>query len=70
MNRFLAVPLLAAFLGVGAGEMPIDFDSDAKAAPPAGWTFGRTGQGQPGSWIVEEGASPESRSKDTRPTEW
>jgi hypothetical protein len=63
MKRAFAVPLLAALLGLEAGEMPVNFDSDAKGASPAGWTFGRTGQGQPGSWIVEEGAPPESPRK-------
>jgi hypothetical protein len=37
------------------------FDTDRADAPPAGFSFGKTGSGRPGSWIVK--ADPEAPSK-------
>ena len=51
------LPLLTALLtaaALPAPPKPIDFESDKAGAPPAGWTFGRTGKGEPGSWVVED----------------
>jgi hypothetical protein len=36
----------------GAGGRTWDFQSDAVNAPPGGFSFGRTGQGREGRWIV------------------
>ena len=59
--------LLAAFalvLGVSAPaaeKQTFTFDTESPGGPPAGWTFGRTGQGKPGRWIVEDGKTFEGR---------
>jgi hypothetical protein len=37
------------------------FDSDKPDAPPAGFSFGRTGSGNPGRWVVK--AEPDAPSK-------
>jgi hypothetical protein len=37
------------------------FDGDTPGAPPTGFSFGRTGGGKPGSWIVK--ADPDAPSK-------
>jgi hypothetical protein len=42
-------------LSSSSAPMPINFDADKPGSPPVGWTFGRTGSGEPGSWVVEEG---------------
>lgn len=42
-------------VALSAPPMPISFDADKPGSPPAGWTFGRTGTGEPGLWVVEEG---------------
>src|SRR2546423_645165 len=34
----------------GAGKW--NFDSDAPGAPPSGFSFGKTGSGKPGQWVV------------------
>ncbi len=36
----------------GSGAKTWDFQSDALNAPPAGFSFGRTGQGREGKWVV------------------
>lgn len=36
----------------GAGAKTWDFQADALNAPPAGFSFGRTGQGREGKWVV------------------
>lgn len=36
----------------GAGARSWDFRADAPGAPPAGFTFGRTGKGREGKWAV------------------
>jgi hypothetical protein len=38
-----------------------NFDGDKVGAPPAGFSFGRTGDGRPGRWIVQ--AAPDAPSK-------
>jgi hypothetical protein len=37
------------------------FDADKPDAPPAGFSFGRTGSGKPGSWVVK--TDPDAPSK-------
>ena len=36
----------------GAAKKVWNFDADTGDAPPAGFVFGRTGNGRPGRWIV------------------
>lgn len=44
------------------GARTIDFEAAAAGAPPAGFTFARTGKGGPGSWeIVEVDGAPSGR---------
>jgi hypothetical protein len=35
-----------------AGARTFAFDGDAVDSPPAGFVFGRTGQGRPGRWVI------------------
>ena len=52
-----AVFLLAQV--TGAQTKPINFDSDSVGKPPEGFSFGLTGQGKPGVWvIVKDTSSP------------
>jgi hypothetical protein len=47
--------LIVAGLGVAAAEdraRTWDFQADAVDEAPAGFSFGRTGQGRPGKWVV------------------
>jgi hypothetical protein len=49
------VAAAAVALGVAFAEDPArtwNFEGDPVDAPPAGFTFSRTGQGRPGKWIV------------------
>ncbi len=57
--RELVISGAAALLGAwaiaraqGGGVRTWDFQSDALNAPPAGFSFGRTGQGREGKWVV------------------
>jgi len=54
-NRTLVLPALLAAVALSAPPMPINFDADKPGSSPVGWTFGRTGTGEPGSWVVEDG---------------
>ena len=60
---FVAAALGVAF-GVayaqGDGGKTWDFQGDAVSSPPAGFTFGRTGQGREGKWVVLTDASAPS----------
>jgi hypothetical protein len=49
------IPALCAAVGLAAGPSTVGFDADKTGGPPAAWTFARTGQGRPGSWVVEDG---------------
>ena len=52
------IGLAAMVMVAGAAGEPITFDNDAVGAPPAGWTCGVTGRGDPHWAIAEEpGAS-------------
>ncbi|GEJ57127.1 hypothetical protein [Anaeromyxobacter diazotrophicus] len=57
--RGLAITGLAALLGAwaiaraqGAAARTWDFQTDALDAAPAGFSFGRTGEGREGKWVV------------------
>jgi hypothetical protein len=59
MRGFLISGVVTALLGPWAiaraqtaGAKTWDFQSDALSAPPAGFSFGRTGQGREGKWVV------------------
>jgi hypothetical protein len=43
-----------------AGAKTWDFQGDAVQAPPAGFSFGRTGQGREGKWLIVQDASAPS----------
>jgi len=46
--------------GVAQGRTTWSFDSAAAGQPPAGFSFGRTGSGRPGRWVVR--AAPDAPS--------
>jgi hypothetical protein len=52
----MAPPSSAADAGAGT----FGFDSDPSGSPPSGFTFGRTGQGRPGKWLVVADANAPS----------
>lgn len=54
-KRILLIPALCAIVAFAAGPVTVGFEADRVGSPPATWTFARTGQGEPGRWIVEEG---------------
>jgi len=52
---WVALPLgltLGAFAQDGSAKR-FDFDSDKPGEPPQGFSFGRTGKGPPGKWVVQ-----------------
>ena len=58
----LALPLgwaLSALAQDGDAKK-FDFDSDKAGEPPQGFSFGRTGKGPPGKWIVQAAADAPS----------
>jgi len=54
-KRAFFIPALCAAAGLAAGPSTDGFEADKLGSPPAAWTFARTGQGAPGSWVVEDG---------------
>ena len=41
----------------------IDFDKDKVGQPPSGFSFGLTGTGKPGAWVIKKDeASPDRRN--------
>ena len=52
---WLLVPLCCAVAGLAVAAAPIvwSFDGDAPDKAPTGFSFGRTGQGGPGKWVVK-----------------
>ncbi|HET9554743.1 MAG TPA: hypothetical protein VFP50_17380 [Anaeromyxobacteraceae bacterium] len=55
-RRKIAAAVALATLAGGAlaqAGARFDFQADALDAPPAGFTFARTGQGAPGRWVVK-----------------
>jgi len=62
--RLLATLLLFAVdVAVGDEMRTWDFKKDQVGEPPAGFSFGKTGQGRPGKWVVADdpSASPGGR---------
>jgi hypothetical protein len=47
-----ALAVAGAALAQGAGSRTWDFQGDLANGPPAGFSFGRTGKGRPGKWVV------------------
>ena len=47
-------------LGIAQGTVTWTFDSSSIGQPPAGFSFGRTGSGRPGRWVVR--AAPDAPS--------
>src|SRR5262249_12216624 len=54
-SLFAVAALVFAGRAGAEGKSPIvfDFEGDPTGAPPAGFEFGRTGQGAPGHWVVQ-----------------
>ena len=50
-----ALTLSASLFAATAAKTIFDFAADKPGGPPLGWSFGRTGQGRPGRWVVEDG---------------
>ncbi len=70
--RSLVALALAALFVVAArallaadAEVKVTFDDTPEGAAPAGFTFGRTGQGASGTWIVREGALAQTSTDNT-----
>ena len=55
-----ATPANTASAPVGSGARVVGFDRDAVDAAPAGFVFGRTGEGKPGKWVVQSDANAPS----------
>ena len=56
MRKPIGILFCALVLPALAGETKrFDLGDDKAGSPPAGWTFGRTGSGAPGKWLVEDG---------------
>lgn len=60
MHRRFTVLCLALSLGLaltalaqGGPATKFDFDSEKPGDPPQGFSFGRTGKGPPGTWVVQ-----------------
>ena len=56
--------LAAATIAASAQEGTMktwDFERDQADSPPAGFSFGRTGQGRPGKWVVR--VDPDAKAK-------
>jgi hypothetical protein len=55
LHAAMIVGVLTTVVGgvlADAAKTNWSFDSDAAAKPPAGFTFGRTGEGKEGKWVV------------------
>jgi hypothetical protein len=55
LTQTFSIPALCAVVGLAAGPSTVGFEAEKTGSPPAAWTFARTGQGAPGSWVVEDG---------------
>jgi hypothetical protein len=60
MNRRFQLPCLLLAVGLSPGTFAqegsarrFDFESDRPSEPPQGFSFGRTGKGPPGKWVVQ-----------------
>ena len=49
----LCLVLTASVLAEGDGSRRFDFESDRPGEAPQGFSFGRTGKGPPGKWVVQ-----------------
>jgi hypothetical protein len=49
----LCLALVGPVLAQDGGSRRFDFESDKPGEPPQGFSFGRTGKGPPGKWVVQ-----------------
>jgi hypothetical protein len=54
-TRWWFLPVLGAAVGLAAGPVTFGFEPDKTGSAPAAWTFARTGEGDSGRWVVEDG---------------
>lgn len=62
---FLGIVALGALAALAAEPVRIDFARMAEGEPPAGFSFGRTGTGEPGAWVVRDGALAQTSTDAT-----
>jgi hypothetical protein len=76
--RWLCLIPTLGIAGMSSGEegtiKRFDFEADKPGEPPPGFTFGRTGQGAPGKWVIQAvDDAPSGRNvlvqTDTDPTD-
>lgn len=69
VTRSLVALALCAALSAGTlsadGELRVTFDDMSAERAPAGFSFGRTGQGEPGSWVVRDRALAQTSTDTT-----
>jgi hypothetical protein len=69
MQRRLSVPLalvsLVAAVALAADPIRVSFEVAEDGKPPAGFTFGRTGKGASGTWVVKEKALEQTSTDNT-----
>jgi len=53
MKRLIRSVVVAMFVATAASAETWNFDADPVNAPPPGFSFGRTGKGKPGRWVVQ-----------------
>src|SRR5881409_1138340 len=53
MKRLIRSVVFAVLVATTASAETWNFDGDPVNAPPPGFSFGRTGKGKPGRWIVQ-----------------
>src|SRR5438445_2468349 len=53
MKGLIHSVVFAVLVGTTASAETWNFDGDPVNAPPPGFSFGRTGKGKPGRWIVQ-----------------
>src|SRR5437667_9152786 len=53
MKRLIRSVVFAMFVATAASAETWNFDAGPVNAPPAGFSFGRTGRGKPGRWVVQ-----------------
>jgi hypothetical protein len=75
MKRLVHSVVFAALVATMASAETWNFDADPVNAPPPGFSFGRTGKGKPGRWVVQaEKDAPSGENVlaqlDTDPTDY
>ena len=60
MSRVLFFFSALFVLAMGLSAQVINFDKDTAGQPPSGFSFGLTGKGQPGTWVVRADPTPPS----------